>query len=47
MPILRKYLSDPSVAVAETCEIAVDKILWDNSKEGKEEAASVVAAGGV
>ncbi|KAL7414138.1 ARM repeat-containing protein [Mrakia frigida] len=47
LPILRKYLSDPSVAVAETCEIAIDKVLWDNSKEGKEEAARVIAAGGV
>ncbi|KAI0647774.1 ARM repeat-containing protein [Trametes meyenii] len=33
--ILRKYLDDPERAVRETCEIALAKIEWDNSDEGK------------
>ncbi|KAG9315811.1 deoxyhypusine hydroxylase [Chiua virens] len=35
IPILREYLSDPNRSVRETCEIALAKIEWDNSEEGK------------
>ncbi|KAH7912549.1 armadillo-type protein [Hygrophoropsis aurantiaca] len=35
IPILRQYLSDPNRSVRETCEIALAKIDWDNSEEGK------------
>lgn len=33
--VLRKYLEDPERCVRETCEIALAKIEWDNSEEGK------------
>ncbi|EIW59371.1 ARM repeat-containing protein [Trametes versicolor FP-101664 SS1] len=33
--ILKKYLNDPERCVRETCEIALAKIEWDNSEEGK------------
>ncbi|WWC89010.1 deoxyhypusine hydroxylase [Kwoniella dendrophila CBS 6074] len=33
---LKKYLNDPSREVRETCEIAIEKIEFDNSPEGKE-----------
>ncbi|KAI0771216.1 ARM repeat-containing protein [Trametes elegans] len=33
--VLRKYLNDPEQCVRETCEIALAKIEWDNSEEGK------------
>ena len=33
--VLRKYLDDPERCVRETCEIALAKIEWDNSEEGK------------
>ncbi|WRT66659.1 deoxyhypusine hydroxylase [Kwoniella shivajii] len=36
LPVLQKYLNDPSREVRETCEIAVGKIEFDNSKQGKE-----------
>ncbi|KDQ62497.1 hypothetical protein JAAARDRAFT_30394 [Jaapia argillacea MUCL 33604] len=36
IPILKQYLDDPNRSVRETCEIALDKIEWDNSKEGQE-----------
>ncbi|KAL7422040.1 deoxyhypusine hydroxylase [Cryptotrichosporon argae] len=35
LPVLRRYLDDPAREVRETCEIAVDKIVYDNSDEGK------------
>jgi len=35
LPVLRKYLDDPAREVRETCEIAVDKIVFDHSEEGK------------
>ena len=35
IPILEKYLTDPQRTVRETCEIAIDKIKWDSSEEGK------------
>ncbi|OSD07505.1 ARM repeat-containing protein [Trametes coccinea BRFM310] len=33
--ILKKYLNDPEQCVRETCEIALAKIEWDNSEEGR------------
>ncbi|KIM89134.1 hypothetical protein PILCRDRAFT_813042 [Piloderma croceum F 1598] len=35
IPVLSKYLSDSERTVRETCEIAIAKIKWDNSDEGK------------
>jgi deoxyhypusine monooxygenase len=35
LPLLRKYLTDPAREVRETCEIAVGKIEFDISPEGK------------
>ncbi|TFK52463.1 ARM repeat-containing protein [Heliocybe sulcata] len=35
IPLLRKYIDDPERSVRETCEIALDKIQWDNSEEGQ------------
>ncbi|KIJ64625.1 hypothetical protein HYDPIDRAFT_112007 [Hydnomerulius pinastri MD-312] len=35
IPVLREYLTDPNRSVRETCEIALAKIDWDNSEEGK------------
>lgn len=35
IPILREYLDDPERTVRETCEIALAKIEWDNSEEGR------------
>lgn len=35
LPLLRKYLDDPAREVRETCEVAVGKIEWDWSEEGK------------
>lgn len=35
LPLLRKYLDDPAREVRETCEIAVGKIEFDHSAEGK------------
>lgn len=35
IPVLRQYLNDPNRSVRETCEIALAKIEWDNSLEGK------------
>ncbi|KAI9573627.1 armadillo-type protein [Boletus coccyginus] len=35
VPILREFLSDPNRSVRETCEIALAKIDWDNSEEGR------------
>lgn len=35
IPVLREYLDDPNRAVRETCEIALAKIEWDHSEEGK------------
>ncbi|KAI8338918.1 armadillo-type protein [Chlamydoabsidia padenii] len=34
---LEKYLNDPSEAVSETCELAIDKIRYDNDPKTKEE----------
>ncbi|KAF9491447.1 hypothetical protein BDN71DRAFT_1498045 [Pleurotus eryngii] len=38
LPILKKYLDDAERTVRETCEIAIAKIEWDNSEEGKQHA---------
>jgi len=35
LPVLRQYLADSERTVRETCEIAISKIEWDNSEEGK------------
>ncbi|KAG8733258.1 deoxyhypusine hydroxylase [Ceratobasidium sp. 423] len=35
IPLLEKYLTCPEQAVRETCEIALDKIKWDATPEGK------------
>jgi deoxyhypusine monooxygenase len=35
LPVLRQYLADSERTVRETCEIAIAKIEWDNSEEGK------------
>ncbi|ETW81655.1 hypothetical protein HETIRDRAFT_51265 [Heterobasidion irregulare TC 32-1] len=35
LPILKKYIRDPERAVRETCEIALARIEWDNSEEGR------------
>ena len=35
IPILEEFLSDPERAVRETCEIAIARIQWENSEEGK------------
>ncbi|KAF8442951.1 armadillo-type protein [Boletus edulis BED1] len=40
VPILREYLSDPNRSVRETCEIALAKIDWDNSEEGRKHLAA-------
>jgi len=36
IPILKEFLTDPSRSVRETCEIAISKIDWDNSEEGRQ-----------
>ncbi|KAJ7695680.1 armadillo-type protein [Mycena rosella] len=41
LPILKQYLADPNRSVRETCEIAIAKIEWDNSEEGKQHAESL------
>ncbi|KAF9499033.1 ARM repeat-containing protein [Pleurotus eryngii] len=38
LQILRKHLNDAERTVRETCEIAIAKIEWDNSEEGKQHA---------
>ncbi|KAF8073767.1 armadillo-type protein [Lyophyllum atratum] len=35
VPVLKEFLSDSERTVRETCEIAIAKIEWDNSEEGK------------
>lgn len=43
LPVLRKYLSHPNPAIRETCEIALDKVVFDNSDEGKKQADKCVS----
>ncbi|KAJ8595252.1 ARM repeat-containing protein [Rhizopogon salebrosus TDB-379] len=38
--ILTKYLTDSNRSVRETCEIALAKIQWDNSEEGRQHVVS-------
>lgn len=40
LPILRQYLTHTDRALRETAEIAVAKIEWDNSEEGKRTAVA-------
>lgn len=35
LPLLKRYLWDESREVRETCELAIGKIEWDHSEEGK------------
>ncbi|GAC73547.1 HEAT repeat-containing protein [Moesziomyces antarcticus T-34] len=35
LPVLQEYLTDADVSVRETCELAISKINFDNSAEGK------------
>ncbi|KAI0074576.1 deoxyhypusine hydroxylase [Panus rudis PR-1116 ss-1] len=35
IPVLQKYVNDPERCVRKTCEIALAKIEWDNSDEGR------------
>lgn len=41
IPVLKEFLSDHERTVRETCEIAIDKIEWDNSEEGKKHLESL------
>jgi deoxyhypusine monooxygenase len=41
LPILRHHLCDPERVVRETCEVAIAKIGWDNSAEGKKHLQSL------
>jgi len=34
--VLKEFLNDSARCVRETCEIAISKVQWDNSEEGKE-----------
>ena len=38
LPVLRKFLTHPNPAIRETCEIALDKVVFDNSPEGRKQA---------
>lgn len=42
LPVLKPYLSHSIAALRETAEIAVAKIEWDNSPEGKAAAPKSV-----
>ena len=37
IPTLKEFLNDQRQEVRETCEIALAKVEWDNSEEGKAE----------
>ena len=37
LPLLEKYLKDDSQVIRETCELAVDRLKWQNSKASREE----------
>ena len=39
IPILKKYAQHENRDVRETCEIALGKIEWDHSEEGKKHQA--------
>lgn len=36
IPLLQKYLNDADRSVRETCEIALEKLKWDDSEEGRD-----------
>ncbi|GAA5937026.1 deoxyhypusine monooxygenase [Sporobolomyces koalae] len=40
LPVLREHLNHPEPAIRETCEIAVDKLEFDQSEQGKLQAAN-------
>jgi deoxyhypusine monooxygenase len=42
IPVLKKYLNDSNRSVRETCEIALAKIEWDHSDEGRKTLAGTV-----
>ena len=44
VPVLRHYAADADRAVRETCEIALAKIAWDHSDEGRQHARAAAAA---
>ena len=39
LEVLNEHLNHPEAAIRETCEIAIDKIKFDNSEQGKLQAA--------
>ncbi|KAF7310537.1 Deoxyhypusine hydroxylase [Mycena chlorophos] len=41
LPILKEFLDDDNRSVRETCEIAIAKIEWDNSEEGKQHSETI------
>ncbi|GAA5978297.1 hypothetical protein JCM5350_002256 [Sporobolomyces pararoseus] len=40
LEVLNEHLNHPEAAIRETCEIAIDKIKFDNSEQGKLQAAN-------
>ena len=44
IPVLSEHLTDHNRTVRETCEIALAKIEWDNSEEGKKYLAEKSAS---
>ena len=42
LPILRQYLGDSERVVRETCEIAIAKIEWDRSEEGRMKSKDLI-----
>ncbi|KAI0036525.1 deoxyhypusine hydroxylase [Vararia minispora EC-137] len=44
LPMLRKYCEDSDRAVRETCEIALARIEWAHSEEGKNASTSAVSS---
>jgi deoxyhypusine monooxygenase len=36
IPVLKQYLNHSNPSIRETCEIAVAKIEWDHSDEGRQ-----------
>ncbi|KAH9939815.1 ARM repeat-containing protein, partial [Amylocystis lapponica] len=44
VPILEKYKADPDRSVRETCEIALAKIDWDNSVEGRKHSDALTSS---
>ncbi len=44
LEILEKYMKDPVVEVAETCQLAVSRIKWFSEKDGKDDAEKPFAS---